>query len=123
MGSRVKFVFVAFAPMVFFISGCAKKLPPLEDIQDAKIALVKAKDADALELANRSFELAKKHYEDIKVYMSENDYEKAKYSAQKAFIEAKLSQNIAQNAKIEKKIDKLSGEVSILKKEFTTISE
>ena len=114
---------VVFGLIVFFISGCAKKNPPLLEIQNAKIALVKAKEADASKLSSDSFDSAKKHYKEIKGYMDKEEFEDAKYSAQKALIEARLSQSRAKNAKVQKEIDKLNGEVNTIKKEFTVISE
>ncbi len=123
MKNDIRYLLMLFGLMVFIISGCAKKVPPLLDIQNAKIALEKAKDADAPKLASDSFKLARKYYEDIKTHMDEKDFKKAKYSAQKALIEARLSQSRAENAKVQKQIDKLSGEVSTIKKEFATILE
>ncbi len=114
---------IVFGLIVFFINGCAKKIPPLLEIQNAKIALAKAKEADAAKLSPDSFESAKKHFKEIKSYMDREKFEDAKYLAQKAMIEAKLSQSKAQNAKIQKEVDKLGGEVNIIKKEFTVISE
>ena len=74
-------------------------------------------------MAARSFALAQKHFEDIKFFMDKKEYKSAQYSAQKAYIKAKLALVIAQKSKVQKSVDKLSDEVNTIKKEFTTISQ
>ena len=120
-----KIVIIISSVWLFFIMfGCAAKMPPpLKDISNAKMALANAKDADAKILASRSFALAQKHFEDIKFFMDKKEYKSAQYSAQKAYIKAKLALVIAQKSKVQKSVDKLSDEVNTIKKEFTTISE
>jgi len=110
---------------IFFISyGCSAKMPPpLKDISSAKIALANAKDADAASLSPKTFMLAQKHYADVKLYMHNKEYLRAKYAAQKAFIEAKLATKKAEKAKVKKRVEVLNAEVNRIKKEFTSISE
>ncbi len=120
-----KIVILISSVWVFFnMFGCAAKMPPpLKDISNAKMALANAKDADAKVWAPKSFELALKHFEDVKFFMDKKEYKSAQYSAQKAHIKAKLALVKAQKAKVQKRVDKLSGEVNTIKKEFTTISQ
>jgi len=122
---RIKLVYFMLSLGLFFsVFGCAAKMPPpLQDISNAKIALANAKDVDAQSLAPKSFELAQKHYSDIKFFMNKKEYKSAKYAAQKAHIQAKLAAVKAKKAKVQKRVDKLNSEVNTIKKEFTTISE
>ena len=122
---KKKIVIIISSVWVFFtMFGCAAKMPPpLKDISNAKMALANAKDADAKILAPKSFALAQKHFEDIKFFMDKKEYKSAQYSAQKAYIKAKLALVIAQKSKVQKSVDKLSDEVNTIKKEFTTISQ
>lgn len=122
---KIKIVlFVLSLGFSFSLSGCtAKIVPPLEDISNAKIALAQAKDGDALSLAPKSFDLAQKHYRDVKLFMEQKAHKEAKYAAQKAIIEAKLAYVKSQKAKVQKKVDRLNTEVNTINQEFTTISE
>jgi hypothetical protein len=122
---RIKIVqFVLYLGLFFSIFGCSSKIaPPLKDISNAKMALSNAKDVDAMTLAPKSFELAQKHYKDMKLFMDKKDYKRAGFCAQKAHIKAKLAYSKAKKVKVQKRVDKLSGEVNTIKKEFTTISE
>ncbi len=117
-------LFVLFLGVFFTFNGCSAKMPPpLKDISNAKIALANAKDADAASLAPKSFKLALRHYEEVKLFMDNKEYKRAKYAAQKAHIEAKLAGALAQKAKVQKRVDILNAEVNTIKKEFTPISE
>jgi len=122
---KIKIIlFVLTLGLIFSFSGCAAKMPPpLEDISNAKIALAHAQDAEAASLAPKSFDLAQKHYKDVKVYMDQKAHKEAKRSAQKASIEAILAYVKAQKAKVQKKVDTLNAEVNTINKDFTTISE
>ena len=113
---RVKIIqFILFYALFHSMIGCSAKVaPPLKDITNAKMALANAKDADAQNLAPQSFKLAQKHYEDLKSFMDKKEYKKAKYSAQKAYIKAKLAHTKANKAKIKKRVDKLSADVGWL---------
>jgi hypothetical protein len=114
-----------FLPLVSLILlGCgAKVAPPVSDISNAKIALMKAKDMNASDLATTTYDSAQNYFKQTKSFMDKKEYAKAKMAAQKAHIEARLSAAEANNKKLEKKVNKLSGEINIIKKEFTTITE
>ncbi len=123
MKNRVILYLLLFCVSIFFINGCSSKLPPNEDISKAKISLMKAKESDADTLATDQFESAKNYFKQIQLYMDKKDFDKAKYMAQKAYIEAKLAYKKAENAKAKKDVDLLSGEVKTIKKDFATLSE
>ncbi len=108
---------------ILMLGGCAAKKPPLEDISNAKIALLKAKDADAKRLSPKTFALAQEQFQQSKISMDNKAYEEARQAAQKAYITAKLAEKKAQNAKAQMEVDKLSSEVKTLQKEFMTIKE
>ncbi|MCH9812485.1 MAG: DUF4398 domain-containing protein [Epsilonproteobacteria bacterium] len=121
MNDRVLHLFFVLIIAVLALNGCASKQPPLEDISNAKIALLKAKDAEAGVLSPNTFALAKKQFSVSKTHMDKEEYEEAKYAAQKAYMSAKLATQKAKNAKVQKQVDQLNDEVNSIKQEFTTI--
>ncbi len=107
----------------FFFVACSSKNPPLQDISDAKMAILDAKSADAKTLAPKMFKNSVEKYKIMQEFMKKEKFVEAKYAAQKAYIQAKLANLLSKNAKTKKSVDDLKSEINIIKKDFATISK
>lgn len=117
-------LFLLSAGFIVFCSfGCSSKNPPLQDISNAKMALLEAKEAGASSLAPDLFNQSQAEYKKMQEFMDKEEFKQAKYAAQKAYIKAKSALSHAQNEKVQKRVDELNSEVNVIKKDFTTISK
>ncbi len=112
-----------FGTLAFLFLGCSSKNPPLQDISDAKMAILDAKSADAKTLAPKMFKNSVEKYQIMQEFMKKEKFVEAKYAAQKAYIQAKLANLLSKNAKTKKSVDDLKSEINIIKKDFATISK
>ncbi len=107
----------------FFLFGCSSKNPPLQDAKDAKMAILDAKSADAKTYAPKMFKNSEEKYKQMQELMKKEKFVEAKHAAQKAYIQAKLANLLSKNAKTQKQVDALEGEINVIKKDFATISK
>lgn len=104
-------------------SGCSSKQPPMSDITNAKMALLKAKEANAYTLAPNAFSAAETAFKQSAEAMDQSDYERAKFAAQKAQLSAALASKKAKNTLLAQERDKLKAEINVISKEFTTVTQ
>lgn len=114
---------LSLGTLMFVFLGCASKNPPLQDISDAKMAILDAKDAGAKTLAADMFKNAEQKYQNMQKLMQEEKYIDAKYAAQKAYIQAKLANTLSKNVKTQQEVDELMSEIRVIKKDFAILSK
>lgn len=119
---RIYPLFLLF--FAIFTNGCAPKVaPPTDSMSNAKIALIRAKDFAASILDIKEYKNAQSYYKRAKVYMDNKKFSYANQMAQKAHIEANLASEKAKNVKLQQKVDKLSGKINLITKDFAVISK
>ncbi len=111
-------VFVAL-----FAGGCASSTPPVQDMTNAKMALLNAQEAQENEAAKSYYERAKNYYDQAQKEMEKKEYDKARFLAQKAIADARVAKIKASNALLQKQADDLRLELKKMQKEFVTIQE
>ena len=107
----------------FFVFGCSAQKPPIHDISNAKISLIKAENAKAQEYASKEFSSAKSKLLKSENLMKSGEYAKAKLFAQKASADARVARQKAKRELAEEKITKIEGEINMITKDFAQIEE
>ncbi len=120
---RKKVSFCIILAFLIIGSGCANKNPPLEDVANIKIALLKADKADASKYLSKEFEIAKKEFDQVNSLIKEGDYEKAKILSQKVLVDLKLIEKRSVNKKLLKQIETLQKEIDVIKKDIIEIKD
>jgi hypothetical protein len=116
-------VFISTLSFVVLFVGCSTKNPPLTDISNAKMALVKAEGNEAATYAPKTLSKIKAKYQRLQALMAKKRYEEAKFLAQEIQADARLLERESQRLMLEKKIKKLQGEINLITKEFAEVRE
>jgi hypothetical protein len=121
----VYMVKIWISALLFFVLfvGCSTKNPPLTDISNAKMALVKAEGSEAATYAPKSLSKIKAKYAQLQALMAKKRYEEAKFLAQEIQADARLLEKRSQSKMLEKELKKLQGEINLITKEFTEVRE
>ena len=114
--------FLLGVTVLFYFAGCSTKVAPLKDLSNAKMALIKAESEDASVYASDDLVRVKMKYQNLQRLMHEERYEEAKYLAQEIQADARLLEKKSQRIGIETRIKKLQGEINVINKDFTEVS-
>ncbi len=117
----MKILYILF--FIFFIFGCVAQKPPIHDISNAKISLIKAENSKADKYASHEFSDAKSKLVKSENLMKKGDYKKAKLFAQKASADARVATQKAKKELLEEEVKKLEGEINMITKDFVQIEE
>jgi hypothetical protein len=115
------FYIVSLIFVLFF--GCSAKKPPLRDISNAKMALVKAdndkvKKYEAMKLIN-----LQKKFSALKELMNQKRYEEAKFLSQEIQADARVLEKKVALKEANEAIKSKNGEINLINKNFTQIKE
>ena len=116
-------IFLFALSFLFLLGGCSTKNPPLRDISNAKMALVKAEGSEAAQYAPKSLTMIKGKYKKLQELMAKKDYNEAKFLAQEIQADARLLEQTSQKVMLEKKVKKLQGEINLITKDFAEVKE
>ena len=83
-------IFLTAVTVLFLLVGCSTKTPPLKDISNAKMALIKAQSQDAKSHAPDDLVRIKAKYQNLQRLMHEERFEEAKFLAQEIQADARL---------------------------------
>ena len=120
MGKKVSFCIMI---ITLFISGCADKSPPFENVADVKMALIQAKQANALEYAPKELQLAKEQLKKVDLLIEEGKFVEAKFLAQKVAADVRLIEKQSLNKNLHDNIAILNRQIGLVKKEVINIKE
>lgn len=105
----------------FFILGCSAQKPPIHDISNAKISLIKAENAKAEKYASEEFSEAKSKLVKSENLLKNREYKKAKLFAQKASADARVATQKAKRELLKEEVKKIEGEINMVTKDFVEI--
>jgi hypothetical protein len=103
--------------------GCSTKKPPLRDISNAKMALVKADNERVRKYEESKLKNLQKKFQTLKLLMNEKRYDEAKFLAQEIQADARVLEKKVALKAIKEEIKSKNGEINMIKKEFSTIKE
>ncbi len=118
----MKKLFMYVFLLLFFVA-CATKTPPTTDISNAKMALVKATSENAKRYASEDVARLNGKYKKLQALMAQKRYEQAKFLAQEIQADARLLEQKSERIMMEKRVQKLQGEINRINKDFTAIKE
>lgn len=118
----MKIFLTSMMALLLFV-GCSTKVPPTNDISNAKMALVKAESTDAKTHAPDDLVRIKVKYQNLQRLMQEERYEEAKFLAQEIQADARVLEKKSQRVMVERRVKKLSGEINTINKDFTSVKE
>ena len=116
-------ILIPFLLWVWMLTGCSQKNPPLTDISNAKMALVKVDNSPAKRYAPKLFTTIQKKYQKLQLLMKQKEYEKAQFLAQEIQADARLLEKRSQRVMLEKDAKKVEGEINLITKDFAEIRE
>ncbi len=87
--------------------GCSTKNPPLRDISNAKMALIKAESDAAKRYASDALVDVKVKYQSLQRLMQEKRFEEAQFLAQEIQADARLLQERASRMELEEQVKEL----------------
>ena len=116
-------IFTVLSVLMFFIAGCSAKKPPLTDISNAKMALVKVDVPESASTAPKLLATLKSKFKNLQALMKAKRYEEAQFLAQEIQADARLLEKKSQHLLLEKEAQKLQGEINLITKDFAQIRE
>lgn len=116
-------MFITTVTALLLFAGCSTKAPPTADISNAKMALVKAESTDAKTHAPDDLVRIKVKYQNLQRLMQEERYEEAKFLAQEIQADARVLEKKSQRVMAEQRVKKLSAEINVINKDFTSVKE
>ncbi len=116
-------IFLTSVAALIVFTGCSTKVPPMSDISNAKMALVKAESTDAKTHAPDDLVRIKVKYQNLQRLMHEERYEEAKFLAQEIQADARVLEKKSQRVMVERRVKKLQGEINVINKDFTSVNE
>ena len=115
--------FYLFSMFCVILLGCSSKNPPLRDISNAKMALVRADTSDSNIYEPQMLKNIKIKYKALQNLMIKEEYKSAKYLAQEIHADARVLEKRSSLRAIQGKIKSKEGEINLIKKEFTHVNE
>ncbi len=116
-------IFLLTVTAVFFLVACSTKNPPLTDISNAKMALVKAEGLDAKRYAPDDLVRIKVKFQNLQRLMKEERYDEARFLAHEIQADARLLEKKSERVRLEEEVKKMQGEINVINKDFTQIQE
>ena len=115
--------FLLASAVLLSFSACSTKVPPLSDVSNAKMALIKAESQNAKVHALDDLVHIKMKYQNLQKLMDEERFDEAKFLAQVIQADARLLEKKSARIMIEKEFKKLQGEINVINKDFTEIKD
>ncbi len=116
-------IIISIVVLVLFLSGCSTKNPPLTDLSNAKMALVKVDTAQTKKAAPQALSALQAKYKILQGLMKDKEYDKARFLAQEIQADARLLEKKSERIMLEERVRKMQGEINLINKDFTQIKE
>lgn len=112
---------MGFAAIV--TAGCASIPPPTEQMAVSKSAIANAASAGGTEYAPVEMRSAQEKFERASRAMEKEDYERARWLAEEAQVDARLAEKMAQSAKARKAAIVMQDDIRVLREEINRNSK